>query len=331
MNLKQRLQRLIAGQANIVKDVGDIIVGDGQQTVRLKNPNVGGASDGFALVLDSTQPTGVVWSPATGVAGIMNVTGSDGVTVTTPVVGVRNATNDLVTGTPVAQVDAQSAGNIDLDAANNWSATGGEIALASADAVDVTGAGAVTIESTGNNVDVEANVNIILNSGGTLDIDAGTNITVNTPGNFNVTTNAGDIALGSSGGGDINLDTVGTGDLNATINHDEIHTVGRNFTVNAAGTLGINLDASGGDVSIQAEQTNVIIRAGNVGGTGVVQLQPGTTSATRKFKIFNGAGAGQQTVLAASGGTVQDLEARAAINDLLDALYNWGWLSQPNP
>ena len=269
-DLTQRVSKLTQGNANVLKDQGDIITGDGEQTVRLINPNVGGASDGKALILDSTQPTGLAWADVVAPGGISNVTGSDGVTVTTPGFGVRNATNDLVTGTPVAVVDAESLSTVDIVGAGDITVTangGGDIVLDADNNVSLTGGGDLQVTTNGATMDVVND--ITLNPGGVLDANVGGDATIDAVGNIGLTSDL-DITLTTTANGDISVTTNGTGDLNVTPNHDEIHTVGRNFSVTAAGAGGINLTSNGGDISLNSDQADVNIRAGVVGGAGDV-------------------------------------------------------------
>ncbi len=271
-DLTQRVSKLTQGNANVLKDAGDIITGDGEQTVRLINPNVGGTSDGLALVLDSTQPTGLAWAAVVAPGGISNVTGSDGVTVTTPGVGVRNATNDLVTGTPVAVIDAISLSTVDINGAgdiNVAASAGGDIILSAANNIALSSVADLDVTANGALMDV-AN-DIVLNPGGAFDVNVGLDATIDANGNISLTSDL-DLSLSTTANGDINLDTNGTGDLNVTPNHDELHTVGRNFTVTASGSGGINLTSDGGDISLNSDQTDVNIRAGVVSGAGDVVI-----------------------------------------------------------
>ncbi len=272
-DLTQRVSKLTQGNANVLKDRGDIITGDGEQTVRLINPNVGGASDGKALVLDSTQPTGLAWGDVVAPGGISNVTGSDGVTVTTPGVGVRNATNDLVTGTPVAQIDAQSASTIGIESVGDMNVVatgvGADINFNANNNVSATAVADFGVSSGSATFNVANDIGLTL--GGTFDVNAGIDATIDAVGNISLTSDL-DLSLSTTANGDINLDTNGTGDLNVTPNHDELHTVGRNFTVTASGSGGINLTSDGGDISLNSDQTDVNIRAGVVSGAGDVVI-----------------------------------------------------------
>lgn len=371
-DLKDRVGVITGGNANLIKDPGDIITGDGNQTVYLRNPNVGGASDGFALVLDSSTEEGLNWAPAAGGTGLTDVTGSDGVTVTSPTLVTRNATNDLVTGVDVAQVNMDSLGPVTIDApagAGNgiallatFSGTanenpkltlgnsggagaaratlGGNLALITSvvqsrlfqnDGVDSANvsvtSGAVTAESP-KGMALVSGVTLPALADGEIDIEALSDIRLNSDASITLTggyvDGSGNVnLLSGSVSGDIQINAQAN-DLLVTTGRDETHTVGRNFALTASGATGININAENG---------NTIIDAGSTDGTGEVRIMPtaGVPAATRTFRIWDGAGTGQQTVLPPSGGAVQDTECRDKLQELLVALFNWGWLSNPLP
>ncbi len=333
-DLKDRVSILTAGNANVLAAKGDLITGDGQQTV-VKRASTG--VDGQVLTLDSSQPDGLSWAAAAPVGSITNVTGSDGVTVTTPSVGVRNATNDLVTGVQVAEINGNVTGDARIEVAIGGTGSftvvndqgnsellldGSGTVLLSKDAskFEIAPTGLITIDS--------GTANLHLDAGAALDLDAATVVTVDAPGNISVVSSGGDVSLQSGTNADINLTSVGTGDINVTGSHDEIHTVDRNFSLTAGGAGGITLSATLGDIAMEAPQNDIIMRAGATGGTGEIALQPGTTSATRTFRIWDGAGFGQKPFVDPGGtGEVIDAEARTAILAISNALHAWGWFA----
>lgn len=338
---------------NLLSILGDLVSSDGARTFRVPM-----GTPGQFLAVDLTAECGLSWLTPSG-----NLTTfSDGVTK-----ALNNVTNDLVTGTPVAQVNAiANAGDIDLTTSGatdinltsglaivataagliNLTA-GGSFGITATDAIQLNALGAggfgITLltggtgdilVSSSDRVDIDANALLeltgsgirivsnpasvlILGSGANTLIAAGSALTATAGGNTSFTANAA-----SNGGFSINTD--GTGDVSFNASHDETHTVGRNFALTAAGSGGVSIDSTNG---------NLTLDAGSGDGTAEVRIMPTVSApaATRTFRIWNGAGDGQGTVLTPTTGTVVDTEVRAALDSLLQQMHEWGWLTNPNP
>jgi len=339
-----QIGRRTAGNANIVSILGDIISSDGIQALRVPL-----GTPGQFLGVDLTQDCGLGWSTP---GGGGTLTFSDGVTRS-----ADNVTNDLVTGTPVTEVDAVvnfatddstfqmngTDGGIALTAGDDGSGRGtigilgGIVSIEGETSVDVDGGpGAVTLTNdtgdrvrvtatdgvelvtvAGNDISLDSNVGIDVTALGLIQITAG--------GSFGVTaTDAIQLNALGAGGFGITLVTGGTGDININPNHDELHTIGRNFTLTAAGSGGVSIEATNG---------NLTLDAGPGDGTAETRIMPtvAAPAATRTFRIWNGVGTGQGTILSPTTGTVVDVEARNALDALLELMHDWGWVTNPNP
>lgn len=255
------------------------------------------------------------------------------------ITAVSNLLLKSTTGNLTVQANAAAKLVHVLGALVTVEADGGNLHLISAgsaylDTVNTnafTSGGKTTIQSTGGTADIEMDSgrDFLVNSARQILLLGAGNATLST-GNAGGTlqlTGADAVSL-TALGGNLTVTTNGAHDLEVNASRDEAHTVDRNFTVNAGGSSGISLGASHatGKVAIAADDSDIILQAGVGGGTGVVQLQPGTQSATRKLKVFQGVGAGYQTVPAPTGGSVIDVECRAALLGLAQLFANWGFL-----
>jgi hypothetical protein len=192
--------------------------------------------------------------------------------------------------------------------------------------VDMTPATAFTLNTDGVAWDV---TNTIHFTAGVFDVDAaGVTIDALTGNNIAITAEspgAGQINLTCAGSGTMTLQTA-SGDLSILSGRDELHTVGRNFSLVAQGS---------GGASIGTEIGNLTLDAATSDHTGEVRIQPRGSSpaAGETFRIWDGAGASQVNgaTLLPSGGSVVDTELRAVHQLLVEALYAWGWVSNPEP
>lgn len=252
-------------------------------------------------------------------AGVINLTGSAQLNITAGIDYVLNvgqdeyhsAVRDIFVNVGRHQVTDVPAGNL------SFTNGGGKTSFVSANNFEVT-------DSSGNN----SAINLNATTGGFIaSNDQGSRYVILADGSMQISGGgtAAQIDISTSANNDINVTTNGTGDFNLTIAHDELHTVGRNFGVTAAGATGSFIDASNG---------NLTLDAGSIGGTGEVRLMPtaGAPAATRTFRIWNGAGAGQQDGnINPVGGTVIDAEVRSTVAAILDYLHGWGWVTNPSP
>lgn len=319
---------------------------------------------------------GTCGCPGGGGSGV-TYTFSDGLTKD----GSNNVTNDLVTGATVAHLNVVTTAGSALALDDAGAGT-----LAAAAELNITGANNVLLQSTTQNLTVQANAagkllhllgavttleadggNLTLTSAGNLygnainaaayssggkttiqstggasdvEVDAGRDFLVNSArqillvgnGNATLTTGVSSGVLQLTGADavsltsltDMTITTNGPHDMNINASRDELHTVGRNFGLSAAGSTGVSISAD----------HHVILAAGGT-GTGEVRLTPtgGAPAPTQTFRIWNGAGASQQdgTALIPSGGGTVDVEARTALGVFATYLFNLGWVSNPTP
>jgi hypothetical protein len=234
-----------------------------------------------------------------GAGTITDVTGSDGVTVTSPTAATRLATNDLVTGTTVAQLDVDATGDADIVAGGAVHITGDEavtitastgpidIETSSAEEINLISAGRINVhatalaEITGSGVRIVSNPasQLVLGSGANTLLDVGGTLLVTIGGNSSFTADPG-----SNGGFIVQAD--GTGGITFVGDQDEVHTLGRHFSAFANNdlTLGCNDDMT---------------------------FEPGTLG------FFGQSGYdGTTNAITPTGGSVIDAEARAAIDAL---------------
>ncbi len=298
-DLADRVGVATGGNANLISAPGDLLTGDGEQCVYLRNPNANGDMDGLVLTLDSTVEEGISWQAGGGGGGgITNVTGADGIAVSTPSAGVRQVHNDLVTGVGVAQINMQTIGT-----GNMVASIGGDIQIVNGNTgaeVDLFGTAGPLFKAVAGGQKFEITALNVVNVAGASDI----NIQCTATGHLTETTADGDITLNANGGvtnnGDVNLTadsvtgtaglsggtaiitganavningatnatitvtTGGTGDLVANISHDETHNVGRNFAVAAAGSGGISLvtsHATAGNILLQTASGDIHLNA----------------------------------------------------------------------
>jgi hypothetical protein len=267
-------------------------------------PLPGGTSAGATYLVIMIAGGGAV-GPA-GPPGA-STTGSNGVTV-----AANNATNDLVTGTSVAQINATTTGDIaitgtgvDSDVTITSSGAAGDMSLVSGADINANATGGFAVTSGGT-------ASIISGGGGLLQavdailIHSTTNeVTLLTDATHNLNITAGQDEL----------HTVGRDEVD-TITRDETHVIGRNLSMTAAGSLGITLHAThatAGNVDVSSDHGDVILEAPDV--TNKLQLQ---TAVTAVISEFGGTGAARSAAIAnAAGGTVIDIEARTALNALL--------------
>jgi hypothetical protein len=289
-----------------------------------------------------------------------SVTGSDGVTVT-----ANNATNDLVTGTNVQQISGKAVGsgggihfenfdsgssinivqdNLNSPAALNFNSDG-SVDLTTGDA----GGGLNSLAFSSGDFDITSAGSLAANVANVVDIQCGgpgqSRILMGATGAVSLSSHSNAAVIGiSPGTNQVNLLTsadingnannvVITSTLDQTLNigRDLQLTTGRNVNITAHGSTGVQMvaDHATGRVFIAAVNDNVTINAGAGDASGTVILQEGATVAdtNRKFQIFNGVGFGQwPNVPDATGGSVIDVEARAALNAVLNALETWGWI-----
>lgn len=245
----------------------------------------GGSTYYWKVDTGATDWVTTPFSGGGGGGGITNVTGTDGVTVTTPVAGVKNATNDLVTGVDVAQLNVDSLGTATIDAAASISLTsaGGAVNLttSSADDINLTSGLAITGTAVGL-IDLQAGASLGLTSGDAMGLHAL--------------------------GGDLVLDVQGAHDLLVTPNRDETHTVGRAFSVTAAGAAGITLTtthASSGPISLNSGHGDINLTAADDGK--ITGSSAGETTFTSS---------GGRIALTAAGGDLE-LTTTGASHDVL--------------
>jgi len=241
---------------------------------------------------------------------------SDGLTL-----AGTNVTNDLVTGALVDEVNALSAAGMTFTAQAGdvlFDVTGGDLTLRTNGAGDVRveAGGDLALVADGNstsdgNIDITAaagsgQVNLaglgfVANLEGGVDIEAGEGMTLQAADNLLIHSTGGTVILQSDGAHDIQINP----------SHDEIHTVGRNLTVDAQGSTGISLGAShaAGKVFIGAT-TRVTVQ--DVAGTG------------RLLAFFAGAGAEQQLIDGTLPGSGNDADTVAArVNEIINGLVNY--------
>ena len=159
-------------------------------------------------------------------------------------------------------------------------------------------------------------VDIHTAGGGLLALDDGGGVRL---GNTALT--GSELAIGSSSGDvqltaarNIGIDAHGGTAISGSLGAAQLTLMGG--AVLTASNGNVNLSATGAhDAQVFAER-GVIIQ----GGASV-------DTPTRTFAIFDGGGAGQAASIVLPGtGTVQDVECRAALNTLLNALRAWGWI-----
>lgn len=131
--------------------------------------------------------------------------------------------------------------------------------------------------------------------------------------------------LGISDAGQMDLSTIagqnlvlaaGQDELH-TVGRDETHTIGRNFSLSADGATGVTIAATTG---------NLVLAAGTGDAAGEVRISPtgAAPAAGLTFRIWDGAGAGQVTI-------DTGISDSATLGQLLDALFAWGWITNPTP
>jgi hypothetical protein len=172
---------------------------------------------------------------------------SDGLTAD----GASNVTNDLVTGALVAQVDAHTTigGRLQLGAAGAVLLRGaaavarlemdavGEVSLESAAGKDLHLDAGANLSLTG------AVVGLI--SAGALDVTGAGNVTITAGA-------AGSLSLLSSGGGHVNVATAGASDVLFQVGRNETHTIQGALSMVAKGATGAALSAEIGNLTLDA-------------------------------------------------------------------------------
>jgi len=327
LSAKDRIGFRTQANANILNILGDLVSSDGIQAVRVPM-----GIPGQVLIVDLATETGLSWvTPAAGTV----YTASDGITLT-----VANFTNDLVTGTMVAELDVQATGDavinvpatggIVLDATTGSTApVAGTINLVSPVAVDITSTDVVVIADGGGLV--LSTDPLSTPSPGEVDLFADT--LLNGVGSTGVTFTslAGGMILTGADTVDVNANTG-----NITLQAGATDNSGSVF-INAGSTAGqvkllgrkIDLTGTGLDIDIDGDVASVNIFADlNVKVDGTIETQirsDGTvhiqTITTDTIKLYDGAGTAQWTPIAdATGGTVIDAEVRTAVNALLAQL-----------
>jgi len=337
-DLKDRVGVLTGGNADLIKNPGDLITGDGSQTVYLRNPNVGGASDGLVLTLDSTVEEGMSWQAGGGGGGgITNVTGADGITVTTPSGGVRQVHNSLVTGNAVAGVNMQTGGNmvavVDGDIQIDNNSSGAELLMSAAGEVkvsqgsqkfEITSAGVVNVAGSVA-VNVQAGTDLTLGStAGDVNVNADVGCTVTTGGLFQADV-GGSAGIAAQDNVLISAGNNGTTGLLTIQNNGVGSGPACNIVIEQTGAGDIRLNTGSGSAIATLNGSFEVSAIGDkiefVAST-FVSIQP----ANGNFKIFGGNGAAQHAPIAdATGGAVIDAEARTALNALLAAMRDTGW------
>lgn len=291
-----RIGKRTGANANLVTILGDIVSSDGIQAIRVPL-----GTPGQVLSVDLTSESGLAWIDA-GSGTVL--TFSEGLTEDDD-----NVTNDLVTGNTVGQVAINIVGG-DLVATVNGSH---DIALTSGRRVDIDATTLLELTGTGIRIVSNPASQLILGSGANTLIDSGGSLLVSAGGSMQFTADVGS-------NGSFVITTDGAGDVMVTSARDESHSIGRNLSMNMAGAAGS---------TISADNSNLTLDAGAIGGTGEVRIMPsgGAPAATRTLRFWNGAGGGQQTVADPAGGGVIDAECRAQLIALLNALQLWGLLA----
>lgn len=323
---------------------------DTDGTVLLRSGDTGAGTEALTILGGAVTVTGENSFSATGGAGSATLTNA-----TNSQFRVNGSTGDLELTTTAPNTDiiatTSSSGNVDITSGSDanthlkLTAKGGQEfiqlggggsannkVIIQADGTGANGLVAITGSSAVNIISGAGNGGIQLNSQGStgdINILSGLGIQLSADGLIDVVTANGSIGLASgpadaigihAGALGVTLDTTGIGDININSNHDEIHTVGRNLTMTVAGSGGASLSTTVGNFTIDA-------------GTGdedaEVRLMPrgAPPAATLTFRIWDGAGAGQQAFLAPSGGSVVDVEMRSVFSQFMDYMVNWGWIA----
>lgn len=286
-----RVATRTGGNANLVKNKGEMIVGDGEQAVYL---NTTGAADGDALVVDSSKPEGLGFAAVSGGTLVFQ----DGVTKTGSVV-----TNDLVTGTPVAQFDAEVPVGSDASSVNVQ--PGGDILLRAGD----DGTGRHNVTAIGGNITLSAQNTVgatltLTSAAGPVDIDAS--------GNLTMTAGAGNVA--SLSGGGVSISAV-TNSLGASAVTTADVTAGTNLSLTA--TAGQLHAQAGGGMLLETNGNTALAINTNGGGNVDVTTPDGghvhvSTSGGSGNDIRLESDSGASRILMSGGGSAQhQIEIRA--------------------
>jgi len=277
----RRIGLITGGNANLLSILGDILSSDGIQSLRVPL-----GTPGDVLTVDLTAECGFSWQPGGGGGGgISNVTGSDGVTVTTPAPGVRNATNDLVTGTPVDDIQGVSNGGIIFDTTGGGSVTPDRIDILAAENINLESANLISLGG------VTAS-GIVLGSGQDITLIAADEITATAENDFDINSNEGNVVVSAGILTQIQLNGA-TGNINITTNAAAGPT-GGNIRLNADSadnggivieTTNSGVPASAGEIDIFAsiflnlttEDGQIALSAGTDSGSGGIVLSAGTT------------------------------------------------------
>lgn len=245
------------------------------------------STDGGAVSLLSDGAVWLVVSTNGAGGGGGSVTGSDGVTV-----AASNATNDLVTGDSVAQVDAVSAGTVHVanpSASLDMDGTGG---------IELLGADTVSVRS-----DILAR----LQGPGGARVDIGANGLILQPtGTFTLVASSGDLAM--SGGGNASL--VGADNAVLRAEGSEGDATVQSLLAGARLIAGDAALVQGASVTVSGANGVFFSSTG-----GAVVLQ---NDVTDLVALHDGVGSAQKSPVAnVSGGVVVDAEMRTAFNAML--------------
>jgi hypothetical protein len=233
----------------------------------------------------------------------VSYTFTDGLTLTGSTVR-----NDLVTGVEVAHVNAQTAGGAELQLKDDGSvllkaaAALGRLEISPAGGVDLVSAAA-------EDINITSGLAVVMTMPGLFALSSGASVGLQ----------SADAMLLKAVGGPLTLDTDGAQDIQINSSHDELHTVGRNFDVQAAGSTGITLNAShvsSGRAALTAA-TKVTIQ--------------GDAAPGKLLAFFAGAGAEQQWINGLLPETGNDVDIVAVrLNQVITGLFNYT-LFIPNP
>lgn len=268
-----------------------------------------------------------------GGGGITNVTGSSGIHVTGS--STKNVTNDLVTGDPVAVINAQSNGTATILAASHLTlqtaGAGDILATAARDeshtvgrAFTLTAAGAAGITITTTHASSGA-IDVSTVSGD-INLTAGDDgkITANAAGDATFKSTGGAMLLQTQGSASLQIDAAAALDINA----------GASSTIDVAGDLAIVLSGTGGllldtkgtgaaaansivvvsdeDFNVTADD-DVVVNAGDritilatnlltLGGDGITLSSTSALTATGGPMQFNVTGGADFEIAYAAGG-----------------------------
>lgn len=145
-------------------------------------------------------------------------------------------------------------------------------------------------------------------------------------GDLSMSATDGSVNLGNTGAHDV---SIGSGqDLLLNPTRDETHTIGRNFSVTAAGSSGIQLScthASAGNFTVETANGDLSIRA--LAGDGLLSVSDDLRISGGTIALFAAGGIdGTSSIADVTGGTVQDSECRTALNTLLAVCRAFGML-----